>query len=252
LDWVLFLPILSIIKKQKFRKSSKNDLYIAIKYINYLIMKKLYIIPVFGIFLFSCGQYELEFSCDPVINSYVSENREELSQITVEELVSYEPELQRAVFNSWDYRKKRSAWIDKLRFILSIENLTKAEIGHIQNLINHIEEDYFLDENIQHNMEARSQFASSWISYATKDLGWSKQYIAFIVYRLHTNQSQFEAEFSDLTSLGATATTNSEGSCDCNVSADFCSTSNCLSSGCTAGSSGCGWLWSMPCDGNCY
>lgn len=215
-------------------------------------MKKFCFIFLLAALLFSCQKSELEFSCDPVINAFVSENREELSQITVNELTSYEPELQRAVFNSWDYRKKRSAWIDKLRLILTNENLTKAETGHIQTLINHIEEDYFLDENIQHNIVARSQFAARWISYAAKNLGWSRQYIAFMVYRLYTNQSQFEAEFSELKSLNTAVVTNSEGSCDCNVSADFCGTADCRSLGCSANSSNCGWIWSMPCDGVCY
>ena len=61
-------------------------------------MKRFYILLLLGILLFSCGQSELEFSCDPVINAFVSENREELSRITVNELTSYETELQRAVF----------------------------------------------------------------------------------------------------------------------------------------------------------
>lgn len=33
--------------------------------------------------LFSCQQSELEFSCDPVVNAYVLENREELSKVPV-------------------------------------------------------------------------------------------------------------------------------------------------------------------------
>jgi hypothetical protein len=215
-------------------------------------VKKFCLILLPAALFFSCQKSEPEFSCDPVINAFVSENREELSQITVIELTSYETELQRAVFNSWDYRKKRNAWIDKFRFVLADENLTIAEIAHIQNLINHIEEDYFLDENIQHNAEARSQFASCWISSATKDLGWSGQFIAFMVYRLYTNQSQFEAELSELNTLNTSVVTNSEGSCNCSVSADFCGNVRCFSGGCSASSSGCGWLWSMPCDGNCY
>lgn len=106
-------------------------------------MKKLCLIFLLAALLFSCQKFELEFSCDPIINAFVSENREMLSRITINELTSYEIKLQKAVFNSWDYRKKRSTWIDKLRFILSNENLTKAETNHIQNLINHIEDEYF-------------------------------------------------------------------------------------------------------------
>ncbi|NLO69537.1 MAG: bacteriocin fulvocin C-related protein [Porphyromonadaceae bacterium] len=215
-------------------------------------MGKFYFIFLLFIVLFSCQKSEFEFSCDPVINAFISENREELSQITVKELVSYEPELQRAVFNSWDYRKKRNAWIDKLYYVLANETFTEAETSHVQKLIDHIGHDYFLGKVIHQDLHNRSGFAADWIAYAFNELEWAEQFVAFMVFRLYTNQSQLEAELSALKLLSASVTTNSEGSCDCNLSADFCGTSYCRSSGCSTGSSSCGWLWSMPCDGVCY
>ena len=215
-------------------------------------MKKFCFIFLFAVLLFSCQKSEFEFSCDPVIDAFVSENREELSQITVEELVSYEPELQKAVFNSWDYRKKRNAWIDKFSTVLANEEFSGIEATHIRKLIDHIGTDYFLDGNIHQKTESRSQFAADWIEYASGELGWPERFIAFLVYRLYTNQSQFEAELSALKSLNTAVATNSEGSCDCNVSADFCGHIRCTSGACSTNSSNCGWLWSMPCDGNCY
>jgi len=44
----------------------------------------LILLSLFGLF-HSCQETELEFSCDPVIDSFVLENQEELSQITVVE-----------------------------------------------------------------------------------------------------------------------------------------------------------------------
>ena len=214
-------------------------------------MKKLYIVSVLGILLFSCSQSELEFSCDPVINSYILENQEELSQITIEELASYEPELQRAVFSSWNYRKKREVWIDKLYYALANETFNEAETNHLQKLIDHIRLDYFQEEVIRKDLYNCSNFADDWIAYAYNKLGWTEQFVGFMVFRLYTNQAQLEAEFSTLRSLNYSATVDSEGDCDCNVSADFCGGAICGSSGCSTGS-GCGWLWSMPCNGNCY
>jgi hypothetical protein len=207
---------------------------------------------LFSIVFFSCQKSEPEFSCDPAINTFVSENREELSRIDIYELTSFEPELQRAVFNSWDYRKKRDAWIDKLCYLLENEEFSETETEHIHKLIDHIGPDYFLKENFQHEADVRSLFAAYWTEYAHNTLGWSRQFIAFVVYRLYTNQPQLEDELSALRMLNASVMVNSEYGCDCNMSSDFCSISNCLSTACTTSSLGCGWLWSMPCNGNCY
>jgi len=213
-------------------------------------MKQIFCIVLFSVVLFSCQQTELEYSCDPVINKYVIENKAAFSQISVTELTSYEVALQKAVFRSWDPEKKRNAWLDKLHQVLRSNSLSKSESDHIQRLIDHLEIGYFLDENIQKNNISRTKFANEWLNYASKDLGWSEQFIAFVVYRLYTNQSQFDAELSVLKSINVGASVNSEtGSCNCNTSSDFCLGSTCTS-GCST-SSGCGWLWSSPCNGSC-
>ena len=215
-------------------------------------MKKKLVIVLTTISFLSCQKSELEFSCDPVINEFIIEHRAELSGITIHELTSYDFQLQRAIFNSWDYQKKRSAWIDKLQQVQVHMAFTESENDHIQSLIAHITEDYFLKENIDNNPKIRSQFAAQWISYSINELGWSKQFVAFMVYRLYTDQSQFDSELSILKLLGKIVKTDSEtGDCDCNVSVDFCGNSICSSSGCKI-STGCGWLWSMSCDGNCF
>lgn len=215
-------------------------------------MKKELVIVFSIVFLLSCQKSEFEFSCDPVINEFVIEHMEEFSKLSVQELLAYELHLQKAIFNSWDYQKKRSAWIDKFHYVLIHMPLTEPENAHIQRLIAHINEDYFLKENIVRNPETRSLFAAEWINYSINDLGWSNQFIAFMVYRLYTDQAQFIPELSMLRSIGTTIKTDSEaGNCSCNVSVDFCDDSSCTSGGCTTVSTGCGWLWSMSCDGNC-
>jgi hypothetical protein len=214
-------------------------------------MKQILWIVLLSIVLLSCEQTELEYSCDPVINKYVLENKAEFSHVSVTELTSYDVALQKAVFRSWDPDKKRDAWLDKFHQVLCSVSLSTEESDHIQKLIDHLEVGYFLDENIQKNYAHRVQFADEWLGYATKDLGWSKQFIAFLVYRLYTNQSQFEAELSAIKSINAETSTDSEsGTCNCNISTDFCSGSSCYSNGCIV-ASGCGWIWSSPCNGSC-
>lgn len=214
-------------------------------------MKQIFCILLFSVVLFSCQQTELEYSCDPVINKFVIEKKAEFSQISVTELTTYDVALQKAVFRSWDPEKKRDAWLDKLHQVLCSISLSESESDHIQRLIDHLEVGYFLEENIQKNEISRAKFANEWLNYASRDLGWSEQFIAFVVYRLYTNQSQFDAELSVIKSINAGASTNSEsGSCNCNTSSDLCLGSACVSNGCTIASA-CGWMWQYSCNGSC-
>lgn len=213
--------------------------------------KCILILFVFSALLYSCQVTELEFSCDPVINNYVLNNQEELSQITVVEFSTCDITLQRAIFNSWSAEKKRDAWINKLQYILKNEKLNTLEIIHLQKLITHVEPGYFSNENELD--EQKTKFASDWINYANDELKWTGEFIAFIVYRLYVDQTQFDTELSMLYDLNLVASHDSEGgSCDCNTSIDFCSINTCQSSGCSSVPSGCGWLWMESCNGSCY
>ena len=203
--------------------------------------------------LISCQLDEQEYSCDPAINKFVRKNLTELSQLNISELNTFNISLQKAIFNSWDYKKKREAWMDKIYYILNNNTFSEKELLHIQKLEDHITGDYFTHENIDRDVIFRSEFAENWITYATDELCFSDKYVAFLVYRLYMETGQLDAELSALVSLRSNPIADSENSdCGCNQGADFCGIGKCISDDCTLTSSGCGWLWSMPCDGNCY
>lgn len=217
-------------------------------------MKKFILLFSLVIFLHSCQQTELQFSCDPVINAYVTENSEELAQLTVHEITVYELPLQRAIFASWSAEKKRNAWLEKFRYVLENEPLTEAEANHVQALIEHLAPGYFKEGITRQEKKARYVFADGWINYANTKIGWSVEYIGFMVYRLYTSPAQLEAEILTENSLHNNIQTDSEaGNCDCSASSDFCGyLSDCGSGECTTTSGGCGWIWGAPCNGICY
>jgi hypothetical protein len=217
-------------------------------------MKKLSLLLLLLLFLFSCQKTELQFSCDPEIDAFVTGNLKSLSVLNFSELSDYKLPLQRAIFNSWNAEKKRDAWIDKLYFVLENESFSEAEAMHLQELIDHIYPGYFLEEALQQEKENRSRFAADWIAFASDKLEWPEQYIAFMVYRLYGTFSEMEAELSMLRGLEGAVTTNSEsGGCGCSTSSDYCGTSSDCSSGeCSSSPTGCGWLFNKPCDGLCY
>lgn len=202
--------------------------------------------------LTSCEKKEFEFSCDPRINKHVKENKKSFAGISLDELNSYDISLQRAIFNSWDPAKKRSAWVEKLNSILSNEELNYYEQEHLSKLVDHISSDYFSEANLNNKPASHTDFAREWISIAITDLQWKEDYIAYIVYRLYTNSEQFYQEISEINDLNKSITTDTETyNCNCNTSSDFCNTGACSSGDCNF-TGGCGWLWSMVCNGTCY
>lgn len=214
-------------------------------------MKQIFCIVLFSVILFSCQETELEYSCDPVINKFVLENLAEFSKISVIELATYDVAMQKAIFRSWDPEKKRIAWLDKLQYVLCSNSLSPAESNHIQKLVDHLEVGYFLDENIENYHTSRVKFANEWINYAVTELGWTKKFIAFLVYRLYTDKAQLDSEIRILKPLNNKATTNSESEpCNCNTSADFCLGGDCNTNGCSV-NGGCGWFLQESCNGSC-
>lgn len=215
-------------------------------------MKRVLFAVFASAFLFSCQVDELDFSCDPFINSFVVENMTELSKISTQELLSYEVPLQKAVFRSWSPERKRQAWLGKFQYVLDNQSFSEDERKHIFELVNHIVEGYFEDQLKPEVELMRNNFSKDWLDVAANDLRWDDQFIAFCVYRLYVDRSQFEIEFSSLKPTSLSMSANSEsGTCNCNTSNDFCLRGDCTSNGCAASSSGCGWLWSEKCNGLC-
>ncbi|WP_028298886.1 bacteriocin fulvocin C-related protein [Olivibacter sitiensis] len=179
-------------------------------------------------------------------------NRQQLSHLNIESMVSYNIEIQRAIFNSWSAEKKRAAWIEKLRYIIDKTLKSEAEIAHVKKLIDHIDQGYYLLEKKDNEDEGKIRFAMDWVNHALFELKWSKEFIAFVVYRLYKNPDQLSDEISALKGQENNMTSNAEtGNCQCNISVDFCSGVSCRGGGCSI-QTGCGWLWSSTCDGRCF
>jgi len=212
-------------------------------------VKLILVIILFILFTASCKQNEAVFSCDPVLNEYISTHIGELKLLSLNDLTKSDLAFQQAVFRSYDAAKKREIWLQKIQSLLDTQNYTEAEYAHVASLLNHLHEDYFVKEKIGTEANERKQFASDWISKAKNSLGWSDKQIAFVVYRLYTNPVEFDAEINAI-QANVLETTDPNGNCTCNTSSSFCSNLMCTSGSCNI-TTGCGWLWSETCDGKC-
>jgi len=214
-------------------------------------MKTIFTTFLFILILASCLQNEVEFSCDPVLNEYVSTHQEAIARLSINDLATSDLQFQQAAFRSFDPIKKREIWLQKIQFLLENEQYSEVEFSHVKNLLNHISENYFNKDSIDLEADERAHFASDWISFAKNNFGWTDRYIAFVVYSLYTSQVQFDRELIALTSIQQQTSADSETEyCTCNTIHDFCAIS-CNSGNCRI-LTGCGWLLSEPCNGLCY
>ncbi|MBA7583963.1 hypothetical protein ES708_25915 [subsurface metagenome] len=197
----------------------------------------------------------MEFSCSPVVNEYVKSNILKFSQISIDEFLIFDTPVQRAAFRSFSPERKFEIWSEKLKKVLYFETWTDQEAKHINDLINHLCIEYFMEGEKYDSIKIENRiFAGNWIDYAINKLKWDKRKLAFVVSSLHISFAEYEYSLSRLRDVKAIASENTETNCDCNTGADFCNYepgSTCSSTGCKASSSGCGWLWMEECNGNC-
>jgi len=220
-------------------------------------MKTIYVSIFCIFFLASCMQEKVNFSCDPVLNEYVSTHQEALAQLSFHELVSSDLEFQQAVFRSYNPAKQRDLWLKKIQYLLDNEKYSADEYAHVKSLLDHLHENYFAKENLKSEASNRSRFKTNWIDVAKNKFGWTNRYISFVVYSLYTNQDQFELGVHALSSGVSVNNTGVSVNkinptakiCSCSTNSSFCDMA-CSPNGCQK-STGCGWFWSETCDGNC-
>lgn len=218
---------------------------------NYKLMKTLFKVLIFTFIFTSCKHDKVLFSCDPILNQYVATHQNVLKSLSLADLTNSDLVFQQAVFRSYDALKKREVWVQKIQTLLDTQNYSPAEFAHMNSLLDHIHEDYFVQENIESERLERKQFAADWINKAKNSLGWSDKQVAFVVYRLYTNSSQFDNELKFIQSIQNQDSIDPPANCYCCTSFDYClSSTNCISGGCMI-TTGCGWLWSETCDGGC-
>ena len=213
-------------------------------------MKTIYVSIFCIFFLASCMQEKVNFSCDPVLNEYVSTHQEALAQLSFHDLVSSDLEFQQAVFRSYNPVKQRDLWIEKIQYLLDNEKYSADEYAHVKSLLDHLHENYFTKENLKSEASKRSQFKTDWINVAKNKLGWTNRYIAFVVFSLYTSQDQFDIGVQALSSGVSINKINPTAKvCSCSTTTSFCNL-GCSPTGCQK-TTGCGWFWSETCDGNC-
>jgi hypothetical protein len=224
---------------------------------------KLVILSFIALVLYGCEKNTevKKYSCNNHINDWVSENLNEIKNMDRSNLLEYSLEYQKPIFRAFSPQQRYNSWNEKLNEVLKL-NWDKEERLHILLLRSQMSLNWFIEGNTQEHrasIDKRNQWINDWISEAVTDLGWSLGLIHSMVVVMETNVSDngylLESYRNDENSKNYKV--SDEGDCGCSQTSDWCDipgtgsdNGSCQPDGCIVGT-GCGFVWSYDCDGNC-
>lgn len=202
-------------------------------------------------FLVSCTQdADTVYSCDHSVNTWVKENLIEIQSMKREDWNSLEEPYKVAVYRAFSLKQRLDFWHQKLEEVKQLD-WSIDEMNHIQHVEN------FIDSHIEMLMGHLSDeqadelelFFYQWQCFAIEQLGWDKKVcvaIAGVGNKMLDKKGniQVKKRQSGQKSYG----------CHCNTGtlSDFCgSAGTCIEVQCDKTIDGCGWLFTMQCNGRC-
>jgi len=209
-------------------------------------MKKIFIIIIFASLLFSCTKEDFKYSCDPEVDKYVSENIDVLKSVSLNELSTYNNQLQKAVYRTFSMEKRYQVWLDKLNVLVDDDSFSLEEKQHITNLIDQLSLELFDTPDTTVYITFIS-FYDKWKLEANLKYGWDKSMIIFVTSSLSLYYSDFVTNFIITSTAELEASASDD--CYCSRTAEDCPVI-CGGGGCSL-VSGCGIFWLQDCDGVC-
>lgn len=221
------------------------------------MIKYLYILILIG--ASSCT--EPQYSCDPQIDKWVSQNLERLKTISRAEWLDINDiEYQRGAYAAFSTEQKMKLWADKLDEVLELD-WTETEYKHIDGLREGIMDhpDWHRQDCPDPDSDSKELFMYKWLDYAANQLYWPKELIyaiAFTPESIAKDKTIIRAESVRVPLM--TTRSETRPRCDCHnpESAQYyaCDDQNkdCRTGNCEMTTWRCGWLWTYECNGLCY
>ena len=208
----------------------------------------------------SCSEEETIYSCNEQTNEWVKEHLSTIRNMSRQQCKSLPQSKKTAVFRAFTQNQRLNFWKDKLKETLNLK-WTDAEKQHILQLYNFVvnNSDVFTDKEMSEDVQDKYDlFFYEWTTYAEEQLGWDMKTLVSIAGsgeemldksgKLNVKRRIGEIDHKD--PIGPDRET-----CHCNQKYDFCGVpfmnADCVDTGCSGTSVGCGWLLASSCDGRC-
>lgn len=219
-------------------------------------MKLIFSLCSLLILLSSCSQEEQVFSCDKAINTWVTNNIEDIHNMSRKDWLKKSPSVSTAIYRAFSPEQRKAFWKDKFLELRSLE-WSKEEISHLCKLEDFAFSHTFvfsgevMTENQQDEIEL---FFYKWQKEAIEKFGWSKKLcIAIVATGYSLKDKTGEIVVPQDNALKIQTMSDKGKDCGCNVTYDFCPIGRyCDKNACDNVSSvGCGILLSSSCNGMC-
>lgn len=212
----------------------------------------IFVAALFGLFLHSCGNEDVKYSCDESVDSWVKDHIQEIQGMTRADWLESDPELSIPMYRAFTPDQKISFWRDKFEEVKQLPWSAK-EIAHIGELEKFFEShlSLFNDGKLSDSqLDEVEVFLYKWKEKAEEELGWTQDVVFSIVASgdkvLNTRgeYDHFKPSISGDTK---------KDDCNCNLGSWFtCSPYvECLKRSCKDTNQGCGGLFLWDCNGMC-
>lgn len=206
-------------------------------------MKTKILMLFFLAFLSSCTNDDKTiYSDDSKVNSWVKENRNKFSDISLDEISSYKGEEQRAIFRLIDSENRKEIWLEKVNKLVNLypeqSSIFKELLGFVKN--------YNFVDNLN---EDEVVFFNTIIEKGRTKYNWNDEFIGITLCSF-----EFYNSSHDYNIFARTVFTHEgdEPTCNCKWGGMFACGSMDCESGCEDdGKKGCGFLFMQTCTGVC-
>lgn len=217
----------------------------------------------------SCTQEESVYSCNPEIDLWVKENKNNIEVMSTDEFLSLERDYQKASYIAFSQKQRENLWISKITKASQLD-WNEDERKHIAKLLFALEEfsEIFSKDCPEEYKNDFKIFVYQWIKECEETFDWSPKLIKNLLFspnQLISKDGEIREGKNRMTSQVKTRSEvdDSNRNCNCNSNsnngegmfADDCSEfSHCVAGywDCKPKWAGCGMFFLDSCDGYCW
>lgn len=220
------------------------------------------------LFLASCSQEEMFYSCNPIVNEWAEENLDEISKMERKNwLTTKDVQYRMAIYVAFSPEQKFSFWEGKLNEVLKL-NWSQNEHEHIVSLLEYVKANKEIFNPEGFDEDSFDKFIYLWIEKSKEEFAWNSSIIYAIIASgekmIDTKGTLEVYEDGNIVQRIKTRTESHTPDCDCNINDDWCMnrvsnppspgyptmTADCKNATCKV-VSGCGTFFRKKCDGKC-